>query len=57
MYDYGPVIVSLNIWADFLNYGGGVYEHVSGEFIGGHSIRLVGWGHDEANDGSLYWIG
>lgn len=57
LYENGPVIVSLNVWEDFLNYGGGVYEHVSGGWIGGHSIRLVGWGHDVDNDDSLYWIG
>ena len=40
-----------------MNYGGGVYEHVRGGFVGGHSIRIVGWGHDDENNGHLYWIG
>ena len=57
LYESGPVIVSLNVWEDFMNYGGGVYEHVRGGFVGGHSIRIVGWGHDDENDGHLYWIG
>ena len=57
LYESGPVIVSLNVWEDFMNYGGGVYEHVRGGFIGGHSIRIIGWGHDDENDGHLYWIG
>lgn len=54
----GPVIVSLNVYEDFYNYKEGIYEHTWGGDCGGHSMRLVGWGHDEAHDsdGSLYWI-
>ena len=46
-------MVSLQMFEDFYNYGGGVYEHLEGEETGGHAMRLIGWGHQ---DGHLYWI-
>lgn len=54
IYENGPVIVSLNAYEDFYSYGGGVYSHTEGGMVGGHAMRLIGWGHDE-ND-HLYWI-
>ena len=47
-------MVGLNVYEDLYNYEGGIYEHVTGNMIGGHAVRLVGWGHDE--DDHLYWI-
>ena len=46
-----PLIVSMDVYTDFNAYTGGVYEHVTGEYEGGHSIALVGW--DDAHDS---WI-
>ena len=31
----------------------GVYQHVSGEQVGGHAIRILGWGVD---NGTPYWL-
>jgi cathepsin B len=36
-----------------LSYKSGVYKHVAGELLGGHSVRLLGWGTDAGQD---YWI-
>jgi len=47
----GPIYADLTVYADFMAYSGGVYEHVWGEALGGHSVTLVGW--DDANDS---WI-
>ena len=47
-------MVGLMIYEDFYNYQEGVYHYTAGGLIGGHSIRAIGWGHDE--DGFLYWI-
>lgn len=47
----GPLIASMTVYADFVAYSGGVYEHVTGERQGGHSVALVGW--DDAHDS---WI-
>ncbi|MGZ3742387.1 MAG: C1 family peptidase [Pseudobdellovibrionaceae bacterium] len=39
----GPVMTSLNVYADFMSYAGGVYKHVSGDYLGGHAISIVGY--------------
>lgn len=54
IYNYGSVMVGLMIYEDFYNYQEGVYHYTAGGLIGGHSIRAIGWGHDE--EGYLYWI-
>ena len=35
----GPVQASLDVYADFESYKSGVYKHVSGGLLGGHSVR------------------
>jgi cathepsin B len=35
------------------NYEEGIYEHVFGDLVGGHAMRIEGWGHD--SDGNLFW--
>ena len=54
----GPMMVGLSVFEDFISYGGGVYEYVAGEYVGGHAIKLVGWGTDtdENGDDFLYWV-
>jgi len=48
----GPVEVAFTVYSDFENYAGGIYHHVSGESVGGHAVRLVGWG---VENGTKYW--
>ena len=31
----------------------GVYQHVSGSALGGHAIKILGWGEE---DGTPYWL-
>ena len=31
----------------------GVYQHVSGKALGGHAIKMLGWG---VEDGTPYWL-
>jgi len=52
----GPVTVSLLVYEDLEVYSGGVYQHVSGEFIGGHTVKLIGWGIDATLNNTPYWI-
>ena len=54
----GPMMVGLSVYEDFTSYKSGIYSHVAGVMVGGHAIRMIGWGHDdtEGGDGSLYWI-
>jgi cathepsin B len=49
-------MVNLEIYEDLFSYGGGIYRHTAGDIVGGHAWRVVGWGHDEDGDGSMFWI-
>ena len=52
----GPVVSTITVFVDFLNYSSGVYrkgEEVA-KFSGSHAIKIVGWGLD--SDGTKYWI-
>ena len=50
----GPIQTSFAVFEDFLAYSKGVYKHIIGKFLGGHSIKVVGWG---VEGGIKYWIG
>ena len=54
LYNNGPMQVGLTVFEDFYSYKEGVYHYTTGEMVGGHAIKVVGWG--TAEDGSLYWI-
>jgi C1A family cysteine protease len=48
----GPLIACFSVYDDFqLDYTGGVYKHVTGEFLGGHCVCVVGY-----DDGEQCWI-
>ena len=36
-------------------FGTGVYEHTAGEFLGGHAVKIIGWGVD-AKSKKDYWL-
>lgn len=38
---------------DFLSYKSGVYHHTTGSSLGGHAVKLIGWG---VEDGTPYWL-
>ncbi|KAK4710680.1 hypothetical protein R3W88_005193 [Solanum pinnatisectum] len=42
VYKNGPVEVALNVYEDFAHYKSGVYKHITGEYIGGHAVKLIG---------------
>ena len=48
----GPFEVAFTVYEDFLTYKSGIYQHVSGGWLGGHAVKLVGWG---VEDGVEYW--
>lgn len=50
----GPVQVSFTVYEDFAHYQSGVYKHITGSSLGGHSVKLIGWGTSE--DGEDYWL-
>jgi len=49
----GPVEGAFTVYADFPNYKSGVYQHVSGSALGGHAIKILGWGEE---NNSPYWL-
>uniref|UniRef100_A0A8C5MQX3 Cathepsin B n=1 Tax=Leptobrachium leishanense TaxID=445787 RepID=A0A8C5MQX3_9ANUR len=49
----GPVEGAFLVYADFPNYKSGVYRHVTGEELGGHAIKILGWG---VENGTPYWL-
>jgi len=46
-------MMGLQIYEDFMNYAEGIYMKTSGENIGGHAMKLIGYGEDEVH--GLYW--
>lgn len=49
----GPVEGTFSVYEDFLSYKQGVYQHVAGKGLGGHAIRILGWG---VENGTPYWL-
>jgi len=48
----GPVEASFSVYADFETYVSGVYVHKTGAYMGGHAVKIIGWGVD---NGQSYW--
>lgn len=53
IYTNGPVNTGFSVYEDFRNYQSGIYKHTTGELLGGHAVKIVGWGND---NGQEYWI-
>lgn len=53
LYKNGPVNTGFMVYEDFRNYSGGIYKHTSGSLLGGHAVKIVGWGSE---NGTEYWI-
>jgi len=49
----GPVEACFDVYEDFVNYKSGVYHHTSGDLLGGHCIKLLGWGTESSTP---YWL-
>ncbi|XP_042208904.1 cathepsin B-like isoform X2 [Homarus americanus] len=49
----GPVEGAFTVYVDFLHYKSGVYQHRHGLPLGGHAIRVLGWGEE---NGTSYWL-
>jgi cathepsin B len=49
----GPVETAFTVYADFLLYSSGVYKHTSGSVLGGHAVKILGWG---VEDSTPYWL-
>eukprot|EP00386_Alphamonas_edax_P004028 GDKI01012528.1.p1 GENE.GDKI01012528.1~~GDKI01012528.1.p1 ORF type:complete len:447 (-),score=90.66 GDKI01012528.1:135-1277(-) len=49
----GPVTAAFTVFEDFLAYKSGVYEHTKGGALGGHAVKIIGWGKENGTD---YWL-
>ena len=49
----GPVTAAFTVYQDFLTYAGGVYQHAAGTPLGGHAVKIIGWGEDET---AAWWL-
>ena len=62
----GPVVGTMEIYTDFLNYKKGVYDHGEDvpKFSGYHTVQIIGWGVDNGEEGedglpstgNKYWL-
>jgi len=51
----GPIETAFDVYEDFFSYTSGVYVQNSTQFVGGHAIKVLGWGFDtEVN--LNYWL-
>jgi hypothetical protein len=47
----GPLLATMTVYEDFTFYKGGVYQHTTGEELGGHAVVIEGW-----SDADKAWI-
>lgn len=54
IYTYGPVTGAFSVYSDFPTYKSGVYTKTPGsQMLGGHAIKIMGWGVENGVD---YWL-
>jgi len=53
LYKNGPIEATFSVYEDFLTYKSGVYQHVTGSYLGGHAVKIMGWGME---GGLPYWL-
>ncbi|KAI8776959.1 cathepsin B, partial [Biomphalaria glabrata] len=49
----GPVEAAFSVYSDFLDYKSGVYQYTSGSELGGHAVKIIGYG---VENGVKYWL-
>ncbi|UYV64282.1 CTSB [Cordylochernes scorpioides] len=50
---HGSIEAGLDVYMDMVNYKSGVYKHHSGKLVGGHAVKMIGWG---VENGVKYWL-
>ena len=53
IYENGSVEGTFSVYEDFGDYESGIYQHVTGSYLGGHAIKIIGWG---VENGVKYWL-
>jgi cathepsin B len=49
----GPVEAAFTVYQDFFSYKSGIYVHKTGDVVGGHAVKIVGWG---VQNEVKYWV-
>ena len=49
--EYGPLVICVSVYTDFMYYSGGIYKNTWGEREGGHLITIFGYDDDQR-----YWL-
>ena len=49
----GPVEAAFEVYEDFPTYKSGFYKHTTGQALGGHPVKIIGWGTEDGED---YWL-
>jgi cathepsin B len=49
----GPVETGFMVYEDFMSYKSGIYVQTSSKLLGGHAVKIVGWGKEGETE---YWI-
>jgi len=55
MFTSGPIETAFHVFKDFMSYTSGVYVRQSDDYLGGHAVKVIGWGYD-ATSKLNYWI-
>jgi cathepsin B len=50
---HGPIEAAFTVYDDFPLYKSGVYKHTSQTALGGHAVKMIGWG---VEGGVKYWL-
>jgi len=53
LFKNGPVQTAFTVYEDFLSYRSGVYQHKTGNALGGHAVKMIGYG---VENGTPYWL-
>ncbi|KAJ9601418.1 hypothetical protein L9F63_000442 [Diploptera punctata] len=51
----GPVEATFEVYEDIVHYKSGVYQHKVGRHLGGHAVKIIGWGVDKTTN-TPYWM-
>lgn len=49
----GPIETGFMVYQDFMSYAGGIYTCNSNVFMGGHAVKILGWGEES---GTKFWL-